>query len=310
MADEPQTIRGINWREAFPFTHLFRTFRVAIHPSKLVLGLIALVALYIGGRVLDGIWSSHSLAVPGEVDEYERVVTSGGTGDQFVAECARKRDAVETEYADRLVAYGVTSDRTTANQAAAHSADLGELRGKIIEALQLHVREAQREYDEALTVAKNIGDPLLRDRMIRNADEAYRTAVRGLYADNDNIIRGAEEINGIGIFDSLFKYEARRINEVIDGVRDWNWLGTSRDERGSGVIDSAVNFFRIAPLWLMRYHPVYFVLFTLWFLTIWAIFGGAIARIAAIHVARDEKLSVRARWRSRWASSSASSPLR
>ncbi len=55
-----------------------------------------------------------------------------------------------------------------------------------------------------------------------------------------------------------------------------------------------INFFRMGPIWLMRHHPVYFVLFTLWFLTVWAIFGGAIARIAAVHVARDEKLSVRA----------------
>ena len=30
-----------------------------------------------------------------------------------------------------------------------------------------------------------------------------------------------------------------------------------------------------------------------WFLLIWAIFGGALARIAAVHVARDEKISVR-----------------
>ena len=81
---------------------------------------------------------------------------------------------------------------------------------------------------------------------------------------------------------------------MISGVKEWNWLGTSKDERGAGVVDSVINFFRIAPIWLMRHHPVYFVLFTLWFLTVWAIFGGAIARIAAIHVARDEKLSVRA----------------
>ena len=45
MADEPQQIRGINWRETFPFTHLFRAFRVAVHPSKLMLGLIALLIL-------------------------------------------------------------------------------------------------------------------------------------------------------------------------------------------------------------------------------------------------------------------------
>jgi len=30
MADDSQAIRGISWRETFPFTHLFRTFRVAI----------------------------------------------------------------------------------------------------------------------------------------------------------------------------------------------------------------------------------------------------------------------------------------
>jgi hypothetical protein len=67
MADESQQIRGIHWREAFPFTHLFRAFRIAIHPSKLVLGLIALLALYAGGRLLDGLWSAQSLAVTSEV---------------------------------------------------------------------------------------------------------------------------------------------------------------------------------------------------------------------------------------------------
>ena len=45
MADEPLSssqplvLRGINWRETFPFTHIFRGFRIAIHPSKLMLGL-------------------------------------------------------------------------------------------------------------------------------------------------------------------------------------------------------------------------------------------------------------------------------
>ena len=41
MADEAQTIRSINWREVFPFTNLFKAFRVAVHPSKLVLALTA-----------------------------------------------------------------------------------------------------------------------------------------------------------------------------------------------------------------------------------------------------------------------------
>src|SRR5436305_493844 len=63
MADDSggQVLRGINWREAFPFTHLFRTFRIAIHPSKLILALVALLLLYVGGRVLDGLWPTEYL---------------------------------------------------------------------------------------------------------------------------------------------------------------------------------------------------------------------------------------------------------
>ena len=41
MVDEASSIRNINWREVFPFTLIFRSFRVAIHPSKLVLALVA-----------------------------------------------------------------------------------------------------------------------------------------------------------------------------------------------------------------------------------------------------------------------------
>src|SRR5690242_16167185 len=64
MADETHVIRGINWRETFPFTQIFRAFRVAIHPTKLMLALIALLALYAGGRLLDTMWPVQSRAIP------------------------------------------------------------------------------------------------------------------------------------------------------------------------------------------------------------------------------------------------------
>src|SRR3954470_12708414 len=66
MADEAQTIRSINWRDVFPFTNLFKAFRVAVHPSKLVLALTALLLIYAGGRVLDGLWLDKHLVLPGQ----------------------------------------------------------------------------------------------------------------------------------------------------------------------------------------------------------------------------------------------------
>src|SRR6476661_167826 len=67
MADEAQTIRSINWREVFPFTNLFKAFRVAVHPSKLVLALTALLAIYFGGRILDVCWPAKHMVQPESV---------------------------------------------------------------------------------------------------------------------------------------------------------------------------------------------------------------------------------------------------
>jgi len=66
MADDGVTLREINWREAFGFTNLFRGFRIAVHPSKLVLALIALACLWCGGLVLDVVWPRSYQVTPQE----------------------------------------------------------------------------------------------------------------------------------------------------------------------------------------------------------------------------------------------------
>src|SRR4051812_20862597 len=56
MPDDSRTLGAIDWRSTFPFTHLFRSFRIAAHPSKMVIALALLLLLYIGGPTLDWIW--------------------------------------------------------------------------------------------------------------------------------------------------------------------------------------------------------------------------------------------------------------
>jgi len=45
--------------------------------------------------------------------------------------------------------------------------------------------------------------------------------------------------------------------------------------------------------WFMRYHPVFFVLFAAGALAIWSMAGGGICRIAAVQLARDDKLTIK-----------------
>ncbi len=111
------------------------------------------------------------------------------------------------------------------------------------------------------------------------------------------------------MFDVYFDYQSNQISNVVHGVREWNWFGEERAAHAEnplglpttdsgnggapGVIQSFGRFFVVGPLWLMTQHPVYFMLLGAIFLVIWSVFGGAICRIAAVHVARDEKLSIR-----------------
>ncbi|MCJ7543117.1 MAG: hypothetical protein MUP47_00890, partial [Phycisphaerae bacterium] len=71
MADEQQELRRINWNEVFAFTHIFKSFRMAIQPSKMLLALGAIVAVYVGGWILDGVWAiGDQRAIRNEIATY------------------------------------------------------------------------------------------------------------------------------------------------------------------------------------------------------------------------------------------------
>src|SRR5437773_232170 len=131
MADESATLRGINWREAFPFTNLFRAFRVAIHPSKIVLALVALLLLYIGGRVLDGVWPVSDRAVPGEIVNYESFQRDARPGKKFSDFRDGARKQVEADYIVTLLKYNIYSDPAVAEKAAKNNEQLGRVKEAI-----------------------------------------------------------------------------------------------------------------------------------------------------------------------------------
>ena len=176
MADEPQLIRGFDWKNTFPFTLIFKSFRVAIHPSKLVLALMALLLLYFGGRLMDLLWL------------------------------------------DRYKPSGVT---------------------EIV----------------------NVPGPLLVD-IASDLPPGERP----------------------GIFITFFQYEVAQVNATFAYLLQLDL---------HGAFNAIWGFLAVGPAWLFTNHWFFALLFTIWFLLIWSIFGGAIARIAAVHVARDEKISLR-----------------
>jgi hypothetical protein len=308
MADEAQqtlqAIRSIHWREVFPFTNLFRAFRVAVHPSKLILGLLGLLTLYVGGVVLDSLWPSRHLALPGEVDQNANYrgapeQSPGGFDDLLKQQRLQTTEA----YADMLQRDRIVADRSAALAAAAGGEHKDKLKGNIAWRQNEALRLAAQARDAAVRAAQSLqGDA--REQQLRRARETYREQVRAAYETAARERRALDNVLPHGIFFSFFRYQARQINNVVNGVLGGNWLGGVGTRAGPpvvagavgetpGVVQSVINFLVVGPSWFVGTHPVYFVLYAILFLLVWAVFGGAIARIAAVHVARDEKISVR-----------------
>ncbi len=63
-----------DWPTLLPFLRLFRGFRMAIHPSKILLALMLVILTYVGGLGMDLIWGGQ--VQPNEVRHY---LTSSST---------------------------------------------------------------------------------------------------------------------------------------------------------------------------------------------------------------------------------------
>jgi hypothetical protein len=289
MADEGQVIRGIDWRQTFAFTHIFRSFRIAIHLWKLVLGLCLLLTVYFGGRILDWAWPMRARAVPGEVVEYEQIA-SGKDQVKLSQWREQARKAMTDDYAamlkdnDYLVERQGPGETTAAYDArvlqdASDGSYLSDLVDKINAKLDKEVANDRAQFNP--NKAKT---PDERVKIQQQQDAAIQDAFKSALAERI----AARQIKGEGLFEAFFQYEIRQVNNLVfDGVLRNNWIDPG------GVKDSVYNFFAVAPVWLIWNHTVFFILFAALFLIAWAFFGGAISRIAAIHVARDEKIALR-----------------
>lgn len=72
MDDSIQRLRveELDWPRLFPFLRLFESFRMAVHPTKLLLALQLVVLLWVGGQLLNVLWGAR--VYPGEFDQYAR----------------------------------------------------------------------------------------------------------------------------------------------------------------------------------------------------------------------------------------------
>ncbi len=271
---EPVTLRQIDWAAAFPFTNLFRGFRLAVHPSKLLLALTAVLLLYTGGRILDGLWMEGHKAVPGEAGQFDEHVTLGRVGD-----FADYRREGRRAMADDLAIWREDVARVSDAQPA--DIDIDDVKDHLIRRRDRVISDAKQTYENAVErLAQSEGADARVQEQRRQRDASIRAAYLSAARDWEEI----SQLQGRGLFAEFYEYETTQFNRGLDAVLRLD---------APGLLGALYRVLYVGPLWGFSQHPLYFCLFFLLFLTLAAVFGGAICRIASVQVARDEKISLR-----------------
>jgi hypothetical protein len=361
MADESQQLPRVNWNEVFAFTHVFKSFRMAIHVSKLALALAAVLLIWVWGGILDGVsgWTGTG-AWDGEIIQYVNssptdfekwkdsteikriedlanlwgeahaelaglqgflvVLRNEGGGGRFFENAFQAKivEQSQTKWPDLP---DLDKRRELAkdkwSKTVGDVQDLVKQQAERIEALIEGARDA---------AAKNIGgDRAMDDKGKREAKDKLakdaRIAERALTLRKLSYHYKIQQIEGGGVFGALWAFEGRCMTNSLLAVRYGNITGgLSRyralmDRRAemlppepdvSGIPATAspvpaddapgLLFWVLMMLnglcWLIARHWLLAILMLVVALAVWALLGGAIHRIAALHFGREQKISI------------------
>ena len=363
MAEEQQELRRVNWNEIFSFTHIFKSFRMAIHPTKLMLALGAIVLIYVCGNVMDGFWGlgneyvkkdeiySHFEKSSDQFHKYKQQWQAGRSKDaaNCLADALRERHYL-TSYT------GILSNKAPGSYLVS---DLGDCLADHNRNKEANYRE--RTADEILTdtsrngaswtdlldeaqeefgkevdkirslleasgemarehIKKDLAEKQKQKQQeLDNLDEHLDLACQALTERKVEFRRKFLEVRGRRIFASLLDYESHCIREAVRAVahgKIFGGLAEYRQKRtgaaipaleagavdvpsGPGPASAQAGFVYWgllafhAILWLICEHWAYAIIFLLFSLAVCALAGGAVHRIAAVHFAREEKISWR-----------------
>ncbi len=322
MADEQHEIRHIHWNEVFSFTQVFKSFRLAIHPSKLILALMAIVLVFAGGWVMDNIWSlGNAYVMNGEItlftqypspvysqqvenwkdartknsvalySRWQEISNLDEFRDIFAGSVVSAFDALKTESQGRPAVTAVdTANRSWPSLLADAR---GAFNDTMDDAERLLNEAEEREREDARTL---VGDSR-RDRLDEIHDDVI-TARQGLTRMAEEFELGTQDVRGRPIFASLLEFEANCLHSGLVAARYGNIFGGLGEYGKTGAVSPNAGFLFYVVLafhgvlWLACTHWLYAVIFLVFSLAVWALFGGAICRIAALHAAREEKISI------------------
>jgi hypothetical protein len=286
MAEDKVEQREFNVRQMFPWTELFRSFQVALDPKKLLLAAAGILFMSLGWWALA--WFFYGITSKPEWKDYD--------SSNFLTKANG-----DTAIATQLAWEKFREDRAKWNilhhTAGEPDADPDKV-----------------EYEDAGDMATSPSDfeALEKDPALKSTLESMRKQNE---AERRVPIAGVERVihrKTAGTLRTLPWFETRTQNPYLlitgqPGIpRQSGSFGEWFLFKEMPVLLEPLVKFLTPVVFLLKpgsgpYNSLYFLTVIVWTLAVWALFGGAITRMASVQVARNEKISMRESLRFVWA---------
>jgi len=263
MAQDNGVIKGVSWYEVLTFTKIFKSSRIARQGGMLGLGLALLVMLFLGGWIMDRVWSFWGgAAMPGEIllqvknkAEFEKtyddrdalrldkaaklymdtLANRDSLADflPYVSQNSYLRDAFNTRLFTLRAnssAAGFVSYDDIINKAHASNRDWLDI---LDDAMNTHAAE-MKTIDKIMddiykTAEKNIDMANLPKHQARNEKEKLNAAIDsawyGVTLVQRDFLQRVQQIEGMGIFEGLAAFERDGLYNAMLCVGDLNFFG-------------------------------------------------------------------------------------
>jgi hypothetical protein len=291
MAEDKVEQREFNVRQMLPWTELFRSFQVALDPKKLLLAAAGILAMSLGWWVLA--WAFYGIQSKPDWKDPSYDPSN------FLS----KANGVESA-ATQLAWDKFKDDRDKWNLLHRTAGDPDAV-----------------EYDDAGDLATTPSDFEAVRKEAEQKDSPLGTALREMKEKDEDVKRGvmiagtARDVHRkpAGMLRTLPWFETRTQNPYLLVTGQ---AGIPRESGSFGewfvfrempvLLEPLVKFltpvvFLLKPGRTGAYNSFYFLIVIVWTLAVWALFGGAITRMASVQVARNEKISMRESLKFVWA---------
>ncbi|HCD31370.1 MAG TPA: hypothetical protein DER01_03120 [Phycisphaerales bacterium] len=261
-----QVARG----QLLPWLAIFKTFRMAIRPSKLGVALAMLILVFVLGHGLDVVWGPQ--AIPGEVSAFGTM--SRTEFETWRADQVQSRDA-------RLGSIILSASFADVNRQLAEEILTKPNRYQLIRGL----------LDEHFTAKHERVTQRAESRRKRGDDESQikQEQTQALNRIGKERIAAYDSLTAqqpIGIFRATFEYKFNAFDRLVQsaiGLRfGFGQVLAGRATAPDTVVGSLRSMIYILPWWLYSMHPGFLALLSVCVLLILALFGGTLARLAAL----------------------------